>query len=100
MPSLDTEIVRVGAMNYLGQLSPLEPRDAANCFLCYIPLPNSPRCKPVWRMRPAVCEEWRERWAEPRMELDKTSGYDVVDGEAIKLILRIFFFSLVIQKHS
>lgn len=26
------------------------------------------------------------------MELDKTSEYDVVDGEAIKPILRFFFF--------
>lgn len=39
MPSLDTEIVRVGAMNYLGQLSPLEPRIllTASCAAFYSP---------------------------------------------------------------
>lgn len=34
------------------------------------------------------------------MELYKTSECVVVDREDIKLILRIFFFSLVIQKHN
>lgn len=92
MPSLDMEIVRVGAMSYLGQLSPLEPRMllTAPCAAFHSPTAQGAS---QFGTCDHVCEEWRERWAEPRMELYKTSECVVVDREDIKLILRIFFFA-------